>query len=142
MGRPNAPQGNAHPEPYWQVAVHRHRLDCLGLDSGSLRGFSDSDCDKYEAAKQAILDLDYCSYHEKRGDHKSGDCLCLHIKCLPHWGKCYVPSTHQYYGGGCLMDDTIEGVQRKCKQYAALDLLAEASLSQRKTDSSAGGTAS
>ena len=64
-GRPNAPQGDAHLEPYRQVAVHCHGLDHLGLDSSGLRGFSDSDCDKYEAAKQAILDLDYCSYHDK-----------------------------------------------------------------------------
>jgi hypothetical protein len=140
-GRPNAPQGSTHPEPHWQVAVHHHGLDRLGLDSGGLHGFSDSDSDKYEEAKRAILDLDYCSYHKKRGDHKSGDCLCPHIKCLPHWGKCYVPTTHQHYGGGCLMDDTIEGVRRKRKQYAALNLLAEASSSRRKTDSSAGGTA-
>jgi hypothetical protein len=141
MGRPNAPQGDTHPELYWQVAVHYHGLDHLGLDFRGLCGFSDSDSDKYEAAKRAILELDYCSFHDKKGDHKSGNCLCPHIKCLPHWGKCYVPTTHQHYGGGCLMDDTIKGVQRKCKQYAALDLLAEASSSRCKTDSLAGGTA-
>ena len=40
------------------------------------------------------------------------------------------------------MDDTIEGVRHKRKQIAALDMLAEASLSRHKTDTSAGGTAS
>ena len=113
MGRPTAPPGDDHIESYRQVAVHNHRLDCLGLDSGSLHGFSDSGCDKYEAARLAILNLDYCSYHDKQGDHKSSNCLCLHIKCLPHWGKCYVPKTHLHYGGGCLMDNTIEGVYHK-----------------------------
>ena len=39
------------------------------------------------------------------------------------------------------MDDTIEGVRHKRKQIAALDKLAEAFSSQRKTDTSAGGTA-
>ena len=50
MGCPNAPQGDDHTESYRQVAIYRHGLDCLGLNSGSLRGFSDSDCDKYEVA--------------------------------------------------------------------------------------------
>ena len=141
MGCPNAPQGDDHTESYRQVAIHRHGLDCLGLNSSSLHGFSDSDCDKYEVARLAILDLDYCSYHNKRGDHKSGNCLYPHIKCLPHWGKCYVLKTHCYYGGGCLMDDTIEGVRHKRKQIAALDMLAKVSSSRRKTDPLAGGTA-
>jgi hypothetical protein len=113
MGRPTASQGDNHVELYRQVAVHNHRLDHLGLNSGGLHEFSNSDCDKYEAARLAILNLDYCSYHDKRGDHKSSDCLCPHIKCLPHWEKCYIPKTHLYYGGGCLMDDTIEGVHYK-----------------------------
>jgi hypothetical protein len=140
-GHPTAPQGDDHIEPYRQVAVHSHRLDRLGLDFSSLHGFSDSDCDKYEAAQLAILDLDYCSYHDKRGDHKSSDCLCPHIKYLPHWGKCYVLKTHLYYRGGCLMDNTIEGVRHKQKQITALDMLVKVSSSQRKTDKSAGGTA-
>ena len=131
-GCPTAPQGGDHIEPYRQVAIHNHGLDHLGLNSGSLCGFSDSDCDKHEAARLAILNLDYCSYHDKQGDHKSSDCLCPHVKCLPHWGKCYVPKTHHYYGGGCLMDDTIEGVRHKHKQITALDMLAEAS-SDRKS---------
>ena len=46
MGHPTAPQGDDHAEPYRQDAVHSHRLDHLGLDSSSLHGFSDSDCDK------------------------------------------------------------------------------------------------
>jgi hypothetical protein len=50
MGRPNAPQGDDHVELYRQVAIHHHGLDCLGLDSSGLRGFSDSDCNKYKAA--------------------------------------------------------------------------------------------
>jgi hypothetical protein len=66
-GCPNALQGDTHLESYRQVAVHRHGLDCLGLDSGGLYGFSDGDSDKYEAAKRAILNLDYCSFHDKRG---------------------------------------------------------------------------
>jgi hypothetical protein len=110
MGHPTATEGDNHIELYRQVAIHHHGLDCLGLNSGGLRGFSDSDCNKYEVAQLAILNLDYCSYHDKRGDHKSGNCLCLHIKCLPHWGKCYIPKMHPYYGRGCLIDDTIEGV--------------------------------
>jgi hypothetical protein len=141
MGCPTAPQGDDNIEPYRQVAVHSHRLDRLGLNSSGLRGFSDSDCDKYEVARLAILNLDYCSYYDKRGDHKSGNCLCPHIRCLPHWGKCYIPKTHRYYGGGCLIDNTIEGVHHKWKQIAVLDMLAEASSSRCKTDKLAGGTA-
>jgi hypothetical protein len=143
MGCPTPTEGGDHIESYWQVAIHHHRLDHLGLDSGRLRGSSDSDCDKYKVAQLAILNLDYCSYHDKRGDHKSGDCLCPHIKCLPHWRKCYIPKTHLYYGGGCLIDDTIEGVcqKQKQKQIAVLDILVEVSLSRHKTDKLAGGTA-
>jgi hypothetical protein len=114
-GHPNPTERGDHIEPYWQVAIHYHGLDHLGLNSGSPHGFSNSDCNKYEAAQLAILNLDYCSYHDKKGDHKSANCLCPYIKCLPHWEKCYVLKTHLYYRRGCLIDDTIEGVQQKWK---------------------------
>jgi hypothetical protein len=146
----NSTSQSGNPRITWQLAIHAHVLNQLGLNFGGLQKFGDDSFHTDDAALGAVAvnqwGYKFCQFHDKHTNHSSNQCLFPHITCMPGIGLCKVPKDHLYYGGGCLLDSMYEEIQCKQKHWELLSQMAEelgVSLSRRKTDNNKiGGTVS